>query len=320
MTARRKIQNYSASVHQRLLNITRKQGADFNRVLQRYAAERFLYRLSASGEVDRFTLKGAALFPVWDDQELRPTRDVDFLSRGPEDHVAIRTALETLCGTPCPEDGVTFDPASIQIDTIRDEQPDDGLRVRIQGNLGKARLALQVDIGFGDVITPEREEQDYPTLLALPVPRLWTYPRETLIAEKFEAMVQLGTTNSRVKDIWDIACLSRRFAFDGETLRGAIEKTFRQRGTQLEGARRTALSHDYYEETSRGQRWQELRRQLGADTDGPARLVDAAEELRIFLGPICDSLTAESAFTQTWPAGGPWRAGIRARTGEESGD
>ena len=320
MTPRREIRDIPASVHRRLLNVARSQGADFNRLLQRYAVERFLYRLSASTEVDRFTLKGATLFRVWDEHEYRPTRDVDFLAGGPEDHAAIRTALETVCGIPCPEDGVAFDPASIQIDAVRDEQQQHGsLRVRIRGYLGRARLGLQVDIGFGDIISPEREERNYPTFLDLPVPRLWTYPRETLIAEKLEAMVRLGTTNSRVKDLWDIVCLARRFEFDGETVQGAVEETFRQRRTPLAGVRRMALSHGYYEDPTRAERWQVHQQQVGTDAAGPARLVDAGEEMRRFLGPVCDSLIAENPFARAWPAGGPWRPGIRARTGGGGG-
>ena len=320
MTPPREIRNVPASVRQRLLNVARDKGVDFNRVLQRYAAERFLYRLSASGEVDRFILKGAALFRVWDEQEPRPTRDVDFLALGPEDHVTIRTAVEAICGIPCPEDGVVFDSATIQIDNIRDEQQYGGLRVQIQGSLGQAWLHLQVDLAFGDVIIPDREEQDYPTLLAMPVPRLWTYPRETLVAEKFEAMVSLGITNSRVKDLWDIACLARRFAFDGETLRTAIEETFRRRRTSLAGERPMALLPRYYEDTTREQQWQALQRQIGTATDGPARLVDAGEELRSFLGPVCNSLIEGRPFTQVWPAGGAWRPGSQARTGGEGGE
>lgn len=122
-------------------------------------------------------------------------------------------------------------------------------------------------------------------------------------------MVHRGTDNSRVKDLWDIACLARRFAFDGETLRTAVEETFRQRRTTLGGERPLALLPDYYEDTERGQRWQVLRRQIGTGADGPTRLVDAGQELRLFLGPICDSLIEGSRFARTWPAGGPWRAG-----------
>ena len=312
MTPDRKTRNHAASVRQRLLNVARRDRVDYNLVLQRYAAERFLYRLSASSEVDRFTLKGAALFRVWAEEDLRPTRDVDFLASGLETDAAIRTSLEAVCEIPCSEDGVVFDPATIRIDTIRDKLLYGSLRVRIQGSLGQARLALQVDIGFGDVITPERVEQDYPTLLNLPVPRLWTYPRETLVAEKLEAMVSLGAANSRVKDLWDIACLARLFAFDGETLRTAIEETLRRRRTSFKGERPVALLPGYYKDTMRAQRWHELQRQVRAGTDGPAQLVDAGEELSRFLGPICDSLIEESSFTQAWAPGGPWRPGIQA--------
>ena len=315
MTPHRETRDYGASVRQFLLNLARNQGVDFNRVLQRYAAERYLYRLSISAEVDRFTLKGAALLWVWAGRELRPTRDVDFLAYGTEGRVAIRTALAAICDIPCFQDGVIFDPATIRMDDIRGEQPYGGLRARIRGSLGVARLALQVDIGFGDVVTPEREVQDYPTLLDLPTPCLWTYPRETLVAEKLESLVRLGAANSRVKDLWDIACLARRFAFDGETLRTAIDQTLRRRRTVFAGERPSVLVPAYYEDTTRMRRWKELRRQIGTDRDGPDRLAVAGEELRNFLGPVCDSLIEENAFTQVWPSGGPWRPGILARTG-----
>jgi hypothetical protein len=320
MTPKREIRNVPASIRQRLLNLARNRGIRFNGVLQRYAAERFLYRLSASGEVDRFTLKGAALFRVWQEDELRPTRDVDLLAFGPEDHGAMRTSLEAICEISCPPDGVVFDPAAIRIENIRNELPYGGLRVRVHGMLGRIRLPLQVDIGFGDVITPEREERDYPTLLDLPVPRLWTYPRETVVAEKFEAMVRLGAINARVKDLWDIACLARHFAFDGKTLRTAIKETFRRRRTSLAGERPVALLPGYYRDTVRSQQWQVLLKRIEMDADGPALLVDAGEELGRFLGPVCDSLIGDSPFTHAWPVGGPWRSGTQARTGGEGRD
>ena len=315
MSAARRIRNVAASVRQRLLNLSRQQGLDFNLVLQRYAAERFLYRLSVSDEVDRFTLKGAALFRVWDAEDLRPTRDVDFLAFRNEDHDSLRATLGEICAMPCPEDGVVFDASTIRIWNIREDQPNGGMRVRMEGLLERARLHLQMDIGFGDVITPEREERDYPTLLDLPAPRLWTYPRETLVAEKFDAMVSRGMTNTRVKDLWDIACIARRFAFDGETLRTAVEETFRQRQTPLVDERPLALRPDYYLDATRTQRWRVLQRQIDGSTDGPALLVDAGEELVRFLGPVCDSLIDGRTFTQAWSAGGPWRP----RTGVPGG-
>ncbi|MDE2978783.1 MAG: nucleotidyl transferase AbiEii/AbiGii toxin family protein [Acidobacteriota bacterium] len=315
MTRKRELRNVPASIHQRLLNLAHNQGIRFNLLLQRYAMERFLYRLAASPEVDRFTLKGAALFRVWTGQELRPTRDIDFLASAPEDHAGLQTSFQAICAVPCPQDGVIFDPATMQMRDIRDEQPYGGVRVRMQGRLGQARLPLQVDIGFGDVITPEREERDYPTLLDLPAPRIWTYPRETLVAEKFDAMVSRGMTNTRVKDLWDIATLARRFAFDGETLRTAIEETLRRRQTPLGRERPVALTPSYYLDSTRAQRWQVLRGQVGAAADGPTLLVHAGEELLRFLGPVCDSLLEGCPFTQAWSAGGPWRGGARTREG-----
>ena len=245
MTPRKAIRDVPASVRQRLLNVAREQGADFEPVLQRYAIEHFLYRLSASDEADRFTLKGAALLRIWTGQELRPTRDIDFLARSARDEAAIRNALRAVCRIPCRKDGVVFDPATISITSIRPDQPDGGLRVRIRGGLGRVRLAVPVDIGFGDVVTLGRREEDYPTLLDLPAPRLWTYPRETMIAEKFHAMASLGDRNSRVKDLWDVVCLARRFAFDGDTLRTAIAETFLHCRTSLTDGRPTAPQAGY---------------------------------------------------------------------------
>lgn len=320
MTPRGRLRDVAGSVRARLKNLARDGALDFNLLLNRYTAERFLYRLSVSGEVDRFTLKGAALFRVWTERELRPTRDVDFLAAGGEDGPSIRDTMETICAIPCPEDGVLFDAGSIRIQNIRREQRDGGQRVRLQGSLGVVRLALQMDIGFGDVITPEREQQNYPTLLDLPVPRLWTYPRETMVAEKFEAMVSRGADNSRVKDIWDITCLARRFAFDGDILQTAIAETFRRYETSFAGERPVALLPGYYGDTARAEYWRVLQRQIATDADAPTRLVDAGEELGRFLGPVCDSLIDGSPFTRTWPAGGPWLPGMQVRReGETDG-
>lgn len=319
MTAPREVRNIPASVRQRLRNLAHDKGDDFQGLLQWYAAERFLYRLSISAEAGRFTLKGAALFRIWMEQELRPTRDVDFLMTGSEDRNTIRTVLASTCRISCAEDGVVFDSAAVRVDNIHAGQSYGGLRARIQGRLGQARLALQIDIGFGDVITPEREQRDYPTLLDLPVPRLWVYPRETVVAEKFQAMVSRGATNSRVKDLWDIACLARRFPFHGETLRAAVAATFRRRGSSFGDKRPAALLPDYFEDTIRTSHWRVLRRQIGADIDGPVHLVDVGDELRRFLGPVCDSMIEGSPFTRTWPVGGPWQSGVPGWTEGGSG-
>ena len=315
-----KTRNFATSAHQRLLNLAHAEGIEFNLLLQRYTAERFLYRLSVSQEVDRFVLKGAALLRVWTERELRPTRDIDFLALQSEDRAEIRMAMESICNIACPEDGVVFDPTTIQINNIRGAGHFSGLRARLRGNLGRARLALKIDIGFGDVVTPEPEVRNYPTLLDLPAPRLWTYPRETMVAEKFHAMVSLGESNSRVKDLWDIACLARLFAFGGETLRTAIAETFRRQQTSLGSERPLALLPDYYRDGMRVQHWTKLRNGIDPDIEGPIMLTDAGKEVRRFLGPTCDSLIAGSPFRQEWPAGGPWRSGNEAGTGGDAND
>lgn len=320
MTSRRQLRDIAASVQARLLNLARSQERDFNLLLQRYTAERFLYRLSISDQVDRFTLKGAALLRVWDGDNARPTRDVDFLASGSDERAVIHAAVANICSAQCADDGVVFDPESIRLTNIRDGQPYAGMRTSIKGGLGRTRLNLQVDIGFGDTIVPERKRQDYPTLLDLPAPRLWTYPRETVVAEKLHAMVEHDALNTRVKDLWDVACLARRFGFDGVLLRTAIAATFRRRGTSFGRERPLALLPGYYEDAIREQLWRKLRRELEGDADGPVRLMDAGEELREFLGPACDSLIEDRPFTHAWPAGGPWRPGVQARTGGEDCD
>ncbi len=317
MMATGKIRNVPASVRQRLLNLAREERSDFNLVLQRYAIERFLYRLGLSAEVDHFTLKGATLFLVWTGRQFRATHDVDFLASGREDRAGIRLGMEAICAVPCPEDGVVFDPASMRIEDIRGEQEYGGMRVRLGGELGEVRLAVQADLGFGDVVTPGREQREYPTLLYHPAPLLWTYPRETFVAEKCEAMVRLGRSNSRLRDFWDIAVLARHFAFDGETLSTAIGETFRRRRTALSKDVPEALQPAFYEDSMRAGRWQEFQRQVERQGYGPARFVDLGEELRRFLGPLWDALIDGEPFPRFWPAGGPWQPAAYRNEGDQ---
>jgi hypothetical protein len=317
VTPVRELRDIAASVRQRLLNLARESHLDFNRVLERYTVERFLYRLGVSAEVDRFTLKGAALFLIWTERELRPTRDVDLLGTGPEDPASLRAAIETVCSVNVAEDGLSFDPASIRITSIRDEQDYGGQRVRLRASLGKAMLPLQVDVGFGDVVTPERLEAAYPTLLDHPAPRLWTYPRETVVAEKFEAMLSLGSSNTRLRDFWDVAVLAQRFAFDGETLRTAIDATIRRRKTVLGPEIPDALRPAFYADAARARQWRAFLTKAGGTLDGPTQLDDVGERVREFLGPLRESLVRGEEFTRNWVPGGPWRV---VQSGEEENE
>jgi len=307
MSPERERRNVAASVHQRLLNLARRRGTDFNLMLQRYAGERLLYRLGLSTEVDRFTLKGAALLLVWAGQELRPTRDLDFLGSGPADHASIRRAIEAVCGVSCPEDGLEFDPSTIRIQDIRDDQEYAGIRVRVLASLGQARIPLQVDIGFGDTVFPEREERAYPTLLDQPNPRVWAYPRDTFVAEKFEAMVRLGARNTRMKDFWDVAALATRFRFDGDVLQEAIRETFRRRGTILDTGQPIALQPAFYADAERARLWWAFCENVRADIDLPPDFDAVGETVRRFLGPIRESIVQRQPFAKVWDPGGPWR-------------
>ena len=191
------------------------------------------------------------------------------------------------------------------------------MSVKLRASLGRASLPLQIDIGFGDAITPAREEAEYPTLLAQPAPRVWAYPRETSVAEKFEAMVRLGPGNSRMKDFWDVAAFAKQFEFDGETLRAAVDETFRRRGTALGDELPDALRPVFYEDEARVQLWQAFQGVAGAAIDVPARFEEAGELIRLFLGPIRESLVRGEPFTRVWAGGGSWSAAGFQASGEE---
>ena len=307
--------NYSASVHARLRQL-RPPGEDLNRILQRYAAERFLFRLGASPVADHFILKGASLFLVWNGDVYRGTRDIDLLAEGTITKDAIRRALDTVCASPCPEDGVVFDPAFTRVRRL----PVDGgraTRFHVVGMLGNIRLPLQVDIGVGDTINPPPTRSAYPTLLGHPQPVLWVYPRETLIAEKFAAMVVLGRRNSRIKDVWDIAALATNFGFDGPGLQRSVRATLLLREA-LRGTEVAALGLAYYEEPDRKAMWSGFRRQVEVQGYEPSSLAEAGSAVRAFLTPVWSSIVCEEPFPMEWPPGGPWQ--LRANGPQRKGD
>lgn len=222
----------AASVRARLLNEARKSGEEFELTLTRFAAERLLFRLGALPVRERCTLKGASLLTVWLPDPYRATRDIDVLASGPTDDAAIRTLIEEICAVACPEDGLRFDLSELVVEPIRAEEEYSGKRARFRTWLGNARIRVQLDFGFGDALATQPEDIEYPTLLAsLPAPRLRAYPRETSVAEKFEAMVKLDTRNSRMKDFHDLWALAGAFAFDGARLRDAVAACFERRAT-----------------------------------------------------------------------------------------
>jgi predicted nucleotidyltransferase component of viral defense system len=222
-----------ASVRARLLRLAHERGEDFQLVLMRYANERLLYRLTISRHGERFVLKGAALFTLWTGKPHRATRDVDLLGFGDPAEAHIRKVFAEILALDVEDDGVRFDLSSLEVGPIREEQEYGGVRVEVVARITSAQVRLQVDIGFSDAITPDAAVVEFPPLLEFPAPRIRAYPRESVIAEKLEAMVKLGIANGRMKDFYDIVVLARSFDFDGEVLVRALRATFDRRKTPL---------------------------------------------------------------------------------------
>lgn len=245
----------AASIHARLLNRAKERGEDFNLVLTRYAIERFLYRLSQMPAREAYWLKGALLFDLWFDVPHRPTRDADFLGFGPMDTDALTVTIREICTVPA-DDGMEYDPASISIEEIREDARYGGLRVRLVGRLGNARCTVQLDVGYGDAVTPGPEEIVYPTLLDdQPPPRLHVYPRATVVAEKLEAIVSLGMANSRMKDYFDLRALAHEGALDVGQLAEAIAATFARRQTPLPEGLPLGLSDEFAQDAMKRTQW-----------------------------------------------------------------
>lgn len=298
----------AASIKARLLNQARKREEEFEAFLVRYACERFLFRLGISSVRDRCTLKGAGLLGLWMDEPHRATRDVDLLAAGASDESAVRITMEIICREPCPDDGIRLDLGSLTVTPIRDEQRYTGQRAVLRAFLGKARIRLQVDFGFGDALPAPPEEARLPTLIdGLPAPAVRVYPRVATVAEKFEAMVQLGRRNSRMKDFHDIWALSEALAFDGASLLEAVSRCFDRRRTPWTPEPPDAMTPAFYADPELDTRWRAYLRKGGFRTSPPARFAAVGDRVRTFLGPVRDSILARTAFDRHWPPGGSWQ-------------
>ncbi|MCY1017734.1 nucleotidyl transferase AbiEii/AbiGii toxin family protein [Pyxidicoccus sp. MSG2] len=296
--------NLPASVQARLMNQARETQRPFQELLQYYAMERFLYRLSSSPHRARFVLKGGLMLHVWKAPLARVTRDVDLLGRLENSLAVVGRTIREVCVTEVEPDGLLFAPDSLTVEHIHEAAESPGVRVRFTGLLGKVRLGMQLDIGFGDVVVPGPVPLVYPTLLDLPAPSLEGYPRETVIAEKFQAMVFLGALNSRMKDFYDIWLLSRRFDFDGAVLTRAVAATFARRETRLEPAP-LAFTKDFVGGAHARVGWSAFRKKSGL-LNAPEDMGAVVEALAAFLGPVASACQEGRSFDRRWPAGGPW--------------
>jgi hypothetical protein len=297
--------NLSASVLARLLTLAKQRREDYSLLLNRFALERLLLRVSHSPHADRFLLKGALLFALWYDEPHRPTRDADFLGFGAGDEESLITTFREIAALDM-GDGIVFDPDSVKAGAIREEAPYGGTRIRLGARVGSARCSLQIDVGFGDAVTPAPTMATYPVVLSeFEAPRLRVYPVYSVIAEKYHAMVLLGQANSRMKDFFDLGVIAERTRLDGATLAAAIHATFGRRQTRLPDQLPFALPGDFSEDSGKLHLWQAFLNKNRLDASS---LADTVNLLRLLLWPATQVAATRSLATATWePALGAWR-------------
>lgn len=307
-----KLKNTAASIRQKLLNLAQKRNDDFGLILTKYGLERILFRLSKSKYRDAFILKGALLFEVWTKQRHRPTRDADFLAAGdssPERFVHIFRELSVF---EFPHDALRFDAKTVKAERIKENADYSGVRVTLTAFLENSRIPIQIDIAFGDKVTPGPLETVYPTLLDLPAPHILTYPRETVVSEKLEAIVKLGITNTRMKDFHDLHTLSTTFSFDGKILAEAIGATFKQRGTDFpESGVPIAFSSEFFADTNKVKQWRAFchkNKSYVAQTD----FVQIIARLSSFLVPPIRAIRAQDLFSRDWTPKNMWSENLSA--------
>lgn len=300
--------NTAASVNARLKNLAQREGVEVDYMNLKYAMERFLWRLSLSSYSQRFVLKGAALFSVWRGPMFRMTRDTDLACAASLSDDFFEQCFRELCELPVPEDdGVMFHADTVQIEDIREGARYHGKRIFLSAHIAQARVRLQFDIGFGDAIVPGPEQRDFPVLLEdMPAPRLSMYPRYTVVAEKFGAMIAHGMLNSRLKDYADLWILAQAFDFDYATLEEAIEHTFRRQGLTLPSKLPIGLSATFATNPEKRTLWRVFQKRVKSrqgDPVLPESLEKVIEDIVSFLLPIWEPQTplpVQWIATQGW--------------------
>lgn len=293
--------NLAASVRQKIKNHAVKDKRPFAELLQYYAMERFLYRLTQSEHANSFILKGALMLRVWQSAEIRPTMDIDMLGKTSNEIDSICAQVHDIISVEI-DDGLVFDPATIRGEKIKEDADYEGVRVRFIGTLENARVNMQIDVGFGDIIHPEPAEAEFPTLLDSPAPRLLCYSRESVIAEKFEAMIKLGELNSRMKDFYDIWLLSKQFEFDGTQLAEAIRLTFNNRETVIPEVI-TAFTDEFIK--IKDKQWTAFHKRLGQD-HVPDDFAEIVAGIETFIQPVATALFTGEEFIQKWSPSNEW--------------
>lgn len=296
--------NTAASIRARLLTLAQSKGEDYQRVLGRYAIERFLYRLGRSPHRDIFALKGATLFTLWTGQTHRPTKDLDLLGRGSSAVSEVEETIRAICEIQ-EEDGIVFDSKSVEGTKIKEEDEYDGVRIKFQAELAGARIPTQIDIGFGDSVYPEPELAVFPVLLSMEAPVIRAYPREASIAEKFHAMVVLDIRNSRMKDFYDLWFIANTWTFDMASLRKAIFASFARRGSAVPAEVPFALTDSFLNDPQKKQQWNAFVRRLGLGATAPS-LEAVGAVLRTFLLPCIHEQTGPQTDQKSWTPRRTW--------------
>jgi len=292
--------NFAASIQARLKNEAEQQGKPFAELLQYYGMERFRYRLSKSQYVDKFVLKGGLLIYGWNIPLRRPTRDIDFRGYLDNSEKAVLRAVKDIIKESVSEDGIMFDTKTINVEQTQIDADYEGIRVKFTGYLGKARIPMQIDIGFSDVLASRVERVHYPTLLNdTKTPRLKSYPKESMVSEKFHAMIRHAQLNSRFKDYYDLWLIADNFEFEAQSLQKAIEKTFAKRQTEIPVERPVGLTAEFAE--ANRDRWTSFLNKFDLQSKGSEDFADVVERIWSFLAyPIKVSLGQESVKKLHW--------------------
>jgi hypothetical protein len=295
--------NVAISVRDRLTARARERRENAQLLMTRYAIERLLFRLSLSPYRERFVLKGAMLFSLWSAERYRATGDLDLLGLGDNAPEQLAAVFREILAVPVDDDGIVFRPETLRAGAARAEDEYAGVRIDFVADLASARLPMHVDIGFGDAITPGALDIEYPSMLGQPKAHLRAYPPETVVAEKFQAMVALGMLNTRLKDFYDIWAIAGSFAFDGGVFSRAIMATFERRQTPLPVAMPVALTAAFADEKL-AQSNAFLRRTDIAIAPAPFDAVQS--QIAALVMPPALTLSQGARFEGSWCNSGPW--------------
>jgi predicted nucleotidyltransferase component of viral defense system len=300
------VKNTAASILARLMNQTEILERPFAEVLQYYAMERFLYRLSKTKYADKFILKGGLLFYAWNLSLRRPTRDIDFRGYVSSKSKDLLKIIKEVIAEPAPEDGIIFDPQSVSVEETQIDADYQGIRVKLTALLERSRIPVQIDIGFSDELASKAETIEYPNILPnLKTVRMKGYPKEAVVAEKFHAMVRHAELNSRMKDYYDIWLIAETFEFKGLSVQKAIELTFKRRDTEIPGKRPLSLSAEFA--LASQSRWENFLNKMELENDHVADFQSVIEKIWKFLEHPLQSSISKTRSTHNWLPRKGWK-------------